>query len=140
MTKFLPQVRALTYGRSDAITKGIGRSLAVTVLAGVLGLPLASQAGELGLNRQFNRPGNLLIADQFNNRVIRVNRAGSIVMSYGLPLTGMTLPGTGDAILSNVGYDLHTVQNGLYSPYDAKVVGDYTGLTPPFDFDNDADN
>jgi hypothetical protein len=30
----------------------------------------------------------------------------------------------------------------LYSPYDAKVVGDYTGLTPPFDFDegNDKDN
>ena len=32
---------------------------------------------------------------------------------------------------NNVGYDLHTTQNGLYSPYDAKVIGDYTGLTPP---------
>jgi len=29
---------------------------------------------------------------------------------------------------------------GLYSPYDAKIVGDYTGLTPPFDFDRDADD
>ncbi len=28
------------------------------------------------------------IADQFNNRVIRVNLAGDIVASYGLPLAG----------------------------------------------------
>lgn len=28
---------------------------------------------------------------------------------------------------------LHTMQKGLYSRYDAKVVGDYTGLTPSFD-------
>jgi hypothetical protein len=28
----------------------------------------------------------------------------------------------------------------LYAPYDAKVVGDYTGLTPPFDFDDDHDD
>ena len=41
---------------------------------------------------------------------------------------------------NNVGYDLHTTQNGLYSPYDAKIIGDYTGLTPPFDFDDDADD
>ncbi len=55
-------------------------------------------------------------------------------VSYGLPLAG------GGAIGNNVGYDLHTTQKGLYSPYDAKVVGDYTGLTPPFDFDGDADD
>jgi hypothetical protein len=46
----------------------------------------------------------------------------------------------GGTIGNNVGYDLHTAQKGLYSPYDAKVVGDYTGLTPPFDFDGDADD
>jgi hypothetical protein len=73
--------------------------------------------------------GDTLISDQFNNRVIRVNPAGAIVASYGLPLAG------GDVIGNNVGYDLHTTQKGLYSPYDAKVIGDYTGLTPPFDFD-----
>jgi hypothetical protein len=78
--------------------------------------------------------GDTLISDQFNNRVIRVNHAGQIVMSYGLPLAG------GGAIGNNVGYDLHSTQKGLYGPYDAKIVGDYTGLTPPFDFDNDADN
>jgi len=79
--------------------------------------------------------GDTLISDQFNNRVIRINTAGKILVSYGSPLMG----GTG-ALGTNVGYDLHTTQKGLYSPYDAKVVGDYTGLTPPFDFDGDADN
>jgi len=75
--------------------------------------------------------GDTLISDQFNNRVIRVNMAKEIVASYGLPLAG------GDPIGNNVGYDIFTTQNGLYSPYDAKVVGDYTGLTPPegFEFD-----
>ncbi len=77
--------------------------------------------------------GDTLISDQFNNRVIRVSMAGAIVADYGLPLNG------GGAIGNNVGYDLHTTQNGLYSPYDAKIVGDYTGLTPPFDFDFDGD-
>ena len=81
------------------------------------------------------RNGDTLISDQFNNRVIRVNMAKQIVASYGLPLAGGTGP-----IGANVGYDLHTTQKGLYSPYDAKIVGDYTGLTPPFDFDNDGDD
>jgi len=80
------------------------------------------------------RNGDTLISDQFNNRVIRVSHAGKIVASYGLPLAG------GGAIGNNVGYDLDTTQKGLYSPYDAKVVGDYTGLTPPFDFDEDSDD
>jgi len=93
-----------------------------------VGAPLPTRAIRL-------RNGDTLISDQFNNRVISVNFAGHIVASYGLPLDG----GTG-AIGLNVGYDLHTTQKGLYSPYDAKVVGDYTGLTPPFDFDHDGDN
>jgi outer membrane protein assembly factor BamB len=78
--------------------------------------------------------GDTLISDQFNNRVIRVSRTRQIVASYGLPLAG------GGIIGNNVGYDLHTTQNGLYSPYDAKVIGDYTGLTPPLDFDGDKDD
>jgi hypothetical protein len=80
------------------------------------------------------RNGDTLISDQFNNRVIEVNTKKKIVASYGLPLEG------GGTIGNNIGYDLHTTQKGLYSPYDAKVVGDYTGLTPPFDFDHDADD
>lgn len=80
------------------------------------------------------RNGDTLISDQFNNRVIRVSSAGVIVFSYGLPLAG------GGSIGNNVGYDLKTTQKGLYAPYDAKIVGDYTGLTPPFDFDGDQDD
>ena len=79
------------------------------------------------------RNGDTLISDQFNNRVILVDPDGSIDADYGLPLAG------GGPIGNNVGYDLHTTQNGMYSPYDAKVVGDYTGLTPPFFFDEDND-
>jgi hypothetical protein len=33
---------------------------------------------------QFDRPGNILIADQFNNRVIETDPAGDIVWSFGL--------------------------------------------------------
>ena len=80
------------------------------------------------------RNGDTLISDQFNNQVIRVDSGGNLLATYGLPLAG------GDTIGNNVGYGLHTTQQGLYSPYDAKVVGDYTGLTPPFDFDEDADD
>ena len=84
--------------------------------------------------------GNTLISDQFNNRVILVNKAGTaILMSYGLALGGGGTIG-GGPVGVNIGYDLHTTQNGLYAPYDAKVVGDYTGLTPPFDSDGDADD
>jgi len=82
--------------------------------------------------------GDTLISDQFNNRVIRVNKAGTIVMSYGLPLAGG--PVGSFPFGNNFGYDTHSTQNGLYSPYDAKIVGDYTGLTPPFDFDGDHDD
>ena len=53
------------------------------------------------------RNGDTLISDQFNNRVIRVSPGKQIVASYGLPLAG------GGAIGNNVGYDLHTTQNGL---------------------------
>jgi hypothetical protein len=79
------------------------------------------------------RNGDTLISDQFNNRVIRVNHAGVIVASYGLPLAGG--PVDPFPFGKNADYGLLTTQKGLYSPYDAKVVGDYTGLTPPFDFE-----
>ena len=71
------------------------------------------------------RNGDTLISDQFNNRVIRVSAAGALVASYGLPLAG------GKTIGKNSGYGLQSTQQGLYAPYDAKVIGDYTGLTPP---------
>jgi hypothetical protein len=70
------------------------------------------------------RNGDTLISDQFNDRVIAVNHAGKIVATYGA--------------LNVSGYDTKNVsKGGLNAPYDAKVIGDYTGLTPPFGHDFD---
>jgi hypothetical protein len=69
--------------------------------------------------------GDTLISDQFNHRVIRVDHAmaARLEASYGN--------------LNQVGFGTINASQGLNAPYDAKVVGDYTGLTPPFadDFD-----
>jgi hypothetical protein len=66
------------------------------------------------------RNGDTLISDQFNDRVIQVTRSGQLVRQ--------------DGILNTSGYSTSTTTAGLYAPYDAKVIGDYTGLTPPFGF------
>jgi hypothetical protein len=57
--------------------------------------------------------GNTLISDQFNQQVIEVTPKGKIVFTQGQ----IAVPGNG--------FD------ELNAPYDAKVVGDYTGLTAP---------
>lgn len=84
----------------------------------------ASNASPLPTRAVRLASGDTLISDQFNDRVISVNRAGKLVASYG----SLDVPGDN---ATNV------AQGGLNAPYDAKVVGDYTGLTPPFgnDFD-----
>jgi hypothetical protein len=64
------------------------------------------------------RDGNTLISDQFNNQVIEVNHDenAAIVFTQG-QIAGNSPPGNG--------FDQ------LNGPYDAKVVGDFTGLTRP---------
>jgi hypothetical protein len=64
------------------------------------------------------RNGNTLISDQFNNQVIEVNhdQNAAIVFTQG-QIPGNSAPGNG--------FDQ------LNGPYDAKVVGDFTGLTRP---------
>jgi hypothetical protein len=59
--------------------------------------------------------GDTLISDQFNHQVIEIDATPqhAIVYTYGT----LGTPGSGP--------------NQLDGPYDAKVVGDYTGLTPP---------
>jgi hypothetical protein len=47
-----------------------------------MALPGGARSDGMKSNREFNRPGNILIADQFNNRVIRVSPSGQIVASY----------------------------------------------------------
>src|SRR5579859_1584228 len=73
------------------------------------------------------RNGNTLISDQYNHRVIEVNRDMEIVRTFGM--------------INSLGYDTHSVADGgLNSPYDAKRIGDYTGITPPFGDDEDHDD
>jgi hypothetical protein len=59
------------------------------------------------------RNGNTLISDQFNDQVIEIDRDKEIVFVQG-----------------KIGV-LGKGFNELNGPYDAKVVGDYTGLTQP---------
>jgi len=58
--------------------------------------------------------GNTLISDQGNDQVIEVDPSGNIVFSQGQ----IGVIGTGF--------------NQLNWPYDAKVIGEYVGITPPF--------
>ena len=60
--------------------------------------------------------GHILISDQFNDQVIEINQNQKIVFTQGM----IQIDGNG--------------HNQLNAPYDAKVIGDYTGLTPPFGF------
>lgn len=68
------------------------------------------------------RNGDTLISDQFNNRVIEVTKAGEIVFQQGMT-----------NVIGN-GF------NQLNGPYDAKDIGDFTGLTPPFEIGSHGDN
>ncbi len=58
--------------------------------------------------------GNTLISNQNDGQVIEINPSSTIVWSYGQ----IGVNGSGAGLLN--------------APYDAKVVGDYTGITPPF--------
>ncbi len=69
--------------------------------------------------------GKTIISDQFNQRVIVVDMDGEIIAHYG--------------DLNDAGFGTHNTSQGLSAPYDAKRIGDFTGLTPPFAFDDDHD-
>ena len=60
------------------------------------------------------RNGHTLISDQNNHQVIEINAAGKIVFTQGA--------------IGVAGNDF----NHLNAPYDAKVIGDFTGLTSPY--------
>jgi hypothetical protein len=79
---------------------------------GSMAMPLPTRAVRL-------HNGDTLISDQFNDQVIEINAHGQIVFSQGhIQVDGKSF-------------------NQLNAPYDAKVVGDYTGLTPPGGFGDD---
>jgi len=70
------------------------------------------------------RNGHTLISDQYNHRVIEVNHEKEIVRTFGK--------------INSLGYNAYNVSGGgLNSPYDAKRIGDYTGITPAFRHDSE---
>ncbi|HUY12662.1 MAG TPA: hypothetical protein VMX16_03390 [Terriglobia bacterium] len=58
--------------------------------------------------------GNTLISNQFDGQVIEIDPQQNIVLALGK--IGVNGHGPGE----------------LNGPYDAKVIGDFTGITPPF--------
>ncbi len=62
--------------------------------------------------------GNTLISDQFNHQVIVVNPAKEIVAAYGT--------------INDAGFSPMSTLQKLNAPYSAYVIGDYTGIPPPF--------
>src|SRR6202171_813466 len=87
------------------------------------GCNLSRGTGPLPTTAVRVRHGHTLISDQYNHRVIEVNRGKQIVRTFGK--------------LGSLGYNTESVADGgLNSPYDAKRIGDYTGLTPPFGEDD----
>jgi len=115
-------------GQSSSGTsrRRLGASLAVVGAVAIAAV--GARASDEHSHRGFNRRGDILIADQVNHRVIIVNHAtpASIAASHGN--------------LNAPGYGTMNTSQGLFAPYDAKVIGDYTDPTPPFDHDHDADN
>src|SRR6266404_5707362 len=71
------------------------------------GILLSGTASKGQSSSKFNQPGNILITDQFNNRVIEIDRAGNIVWQFG--------NGPGD-----------TAANAIVGTNDAERVGNFT--------------
>jgi len=84
-------------------------SFVTNLRPGSIAAPLPTRAVRLA-------DGDTLISDQFNDQVIKVDARGEVVFSQG----GIQVDGNGP--------------NQLNGPYDAKVVGDFTGLTLPVGF------
>ena len=61
--------------------------------------------------------GEIVISDQFNHRVIVIDKKKNVRAQYG----NLNVPG----------YGATDTQQGLNAPYDAKIIGDFTGLTQP---------
>jgi hypothetical protein len=100
--------------------KGMTMKPTITLLAltcAGLASALPAQAGDL-----FNRPGNILITDQFNNRVLEVTRSGKIAWSFGRGGPSQCVPSADTVIAPN---DAERLGDGL-----TLIVGTGTGACP----------
>ena len=69
--------------KQNKVLKSSGILYSVIIVVRAMALTCAASADNMFFNREFNEPGNILIADQFNNRVIEINPSGKIVWSFG---------------------------------------------------------
>jgi hypothetical protein len=106
----LPNGNTLITDSGNSRVLEVTPSLAVTVVyntatrAGSFPMPFPAHAVRLA-------DGDTLISDQLNEQVIEVNTEGELIFTYGM----IQVAGNGPDELS--------------APYDAKVIGDYTGLS-----------
>ena len=59
---------------------------------------ISAMASPAAFGQTFNAPGNILISDQFNNRVIEVDAFKNIVFSFGSNNPTLCNPGPGAII------------------------------------------
>ena len=69
--------------RGNKVYRQIKALMGALAAIGILLAAPTAPAQSSPSSREFNKPGNILIADQFNNRVIEVTPAGNIVWSFG---------------------------------------------------------
>jgi hypothetical protein len=88
-----------------------GREFLTNARSGSNAMPLPTRAVRLA-------NGNTLISDQFNHQVIELDPSmTAVVKSYGT--------------INDAGFSPNTAVE-MNGPYSAYVIGDYTGITPPF--------
>lgn len=73
--------------------------LAIGLILSTAGLPALAQQDEA--EGEFNQPGNILISDQFNNRVVEIDRDKHIVFQFGSNNPTVCNPGPGAIIAPN---------------------------------------
>jgi hypothetical protein len=70
--------------RSRGIVAILVLALATVIVAGAVSASAASQRKQLSVPKGFNKSGNILVTDQFNNRVLEINpKTQKIVWRFG---------------------------------------------------------
>ena len=82
----------------------------ILLFSGLAFLAFGSHGAHASGGGGFNQPGDVLISDQFNNRVIEVNRHKQLVWSFGSGNPSLCNPGPGAIIGLN---DAERLGNGL---------------------------
>ena len=82
------------------IFRPLRRRIDMRTALGIAALLLFSGGAALADPPHFNHRGDLLISDQYNNRVIEIDRSGNIVWQFGVgpnDVTAKSIIGVNDA-------------------------------------------